>query len=57
MTGYREHSFDPNAYEQPGRPMRPFRQLAKNRRVLLIAILACAAILGAALVIEFIGAN
>jgi hypothetical protein len=57
MTGYRAHSFDPNAYEQPGRPMRPFRQLAKNRRVLLIAILACAAILGAALVIEFIGAN
>ena len=32
-------------------------QLAKNRRVLLIAIAACAAILGAALVIEFIGAN
>ena len=119
MSGYREQSFDPNAYEQPGRPMRPFNwvqwcgvaligaailfdlvsmahllglietsapkvtfaiapliigialinsrrepgnvvgseQLAKNPRVLLIAILACAAILGAALVIEFIGAN
>ena len=24
MTGYREHSFDPNAYQDPGRPMRPF---------------------------------
>ena len=24
MTGYREHSFDPNAYEQLGRPMRPY---------------------------------
>ena len=119
MTGYREHSFDPYAYEQRGRPMRPYNwlqwcgvalfalgmtlygllfagrfgwiaptvttssagfvpvivgvalinsrrepgtqvgseQLAKNRRVLLIAIAACAAILGAALVIEFIGAN
>ena len=119
MTGYREHSFDPNAYEQPGRPMRPFNwvqwcgvalfavgmtlygllfagrfgwtapivttssvgfvpmilgialinsrrepgtqvgseQLAKNRRVLLITIAACAAILGAALVIEILGAN
>ena len=119
MTGYREHSFDPYAYEQRGRPMRPYNwlqwcgvalfalgmtlygllfagrfgwikpivpthtagfvpvivgvslinsrrepgtqvgseQLAKNRRVLLIAIAACAAILGAALVIAFIGAN
>ena len=120
MTGYRENSFDPYAYEQPGRPMRPFNwvqwfgvalfalaiaayaysvaatfgwmpklgfqpmmaglpllliglslinsrrepgnlvgseQLAKNRQVLLITVLVCAAILGAALVIEFIGAN
>ena len=24
MTGYREHSFDPQAYEEPGRPLRPF---------------------------------
>jgi hypothetical protein len=24
MTGYRQHSFDPNAYEQPGPPLRPF---------------------------------
>ena len=22
--GYREHSYDPNVYEQPGRPLRPF---------------------------------
>ena len=119
MSGYREHSFDPNAYEQPGRPMRPFNwvqwvgvafmaagllvdafyvagrlgwmpelvsttsmafvpvivgvalinsrrepgtqvgseQLAKNRRVLLITVAILAAILGAAAVIEFIGAN
>ena len=119
MSGYRESSFDPHAFEQPGRLLRPFNwvqwcgvavivgtiafdlvllaravgwpetygskvtftiaplvlgaalvnsrrepgtmvgseQLAKNRRVLLITILVCAAILGAALVIEFIGAN
>jgi hypothetical protein len=24
MSGYREHSFDPNAYEQPGRPLKPY---------------------------------
>ena len=24
MTGYREHSFDPNAYEQPGPPLKPY---------------------------------
>ncbi len=24
MPGYREHSFDPNAYERPGPPMRPY---------------------------------
>ena len=24
MSGYREHSFDPNAYEQPGRPLQPY---------------------------------
>ena len=24
MSGYREHGFDPNSYEQPGRPLRPF---------------------------------
>jgi hypothetical protein len=24
MSGYREHNFDPYAYEQPGRPLRPF---------------------------------
>jgi hypothetical protein len=24
MTGYRQHGFDPNAYQDPGRPMRPF---------------------------------
>ena len=24
MTGYRQSSFDPNAYEQPGAPLRPF---------------------------------
>ena len=24
MSGYREHSFNPNAYEQPGPPLRPF---------------------------------
>ena len=24
MSGYREHGFVPNSYEQPGRPLRPF---------------------------------
>ena len=24
MTGYREHSFDPNAFEQPGPPLKPY---------------------------------
>ena len=118
MSGYREHSFDPYAYEQPGRPMRPFNwvqwcgvafvvagivalllyfvgragwiaplikevqlstalsiigvllvnsrrepgnqvgseQLRRNRKVLLITVAAVAAILGAAVVIEFSGA-
>ena len=117
MTGYREHGFDPNAYEQPGPALKPYNwvqwtgvvfgligvgiylvhfagrfgwipqwidepspafvlpligvalinsrrapptqvgeeQLAKNRRVLLITAAVCAAILGAALVIEFAG--
>ena len=118
MTGYREHSFDPNAYEQPGPPLKPYNwvqwtgvaigtvgailvtldvlarigwaprwidpspapfmlliigtlfvnsrrapgtqvgseQLAKNRRVLLITVAICAAIIGAAVVIELSGA-
>ncbi len=24
MSGYRQHGFDPNAFERPGRPLRPF---------------------------------
>ena len=119
MTGYRQSSFDPNAYEQPGPVIRPFNafqwlgvviaslgvllflaqlggrfglipdwfgdvstsavmltlvgslfinsrrergtqvgseQLARNRRVLLITVAILAAILGAALVIQFTGA-
>ena len=118
MSGYRQHSFDPNAYEQAGRPQRPFNwvqwtgvalggiglvlttlqvagqlgwiprwvdgspplfillllgvvlvnsrrepaalagseQLEKNRKVLLITAAICAAVLGAALVIEYQGA-
>ena len=24
MTGYRQHGYDPNAYEQPGAPMKPY---------------------------------
>jgi hypothetical protein len=118
MAGYREHSFDPYAYEQPGRPMRPFNwvqwtgvalevlglcmflayvggklgwiapvvrsgfgfmpmiigmtlinsrrepgtpagseQLQRNRKVLLITIATLAVILGAAVVIESLGAK
>ena len=119
MSGYRQSSFDPNAYEQPGRPLKPYNwvqwtgvalgvvgaalitldvlaklgwtprwiddltpapfillivgtvlvnsrrepdtliteeQRAKNKRTLLITSVICAAILGAALVIEFAGA-
>ena len=118
MPGYRQHSFDPNAYVQQGRPLRPFNwvqwtgvalvvagmavlvgyfagraglipewidtpaastalcvagallvnsrrepgtpvgteQLQRNRKILLITIVLLAAILGAALVIEFKGA-
>ena len=119
MSGYRQSSFDPNAYEHPGPPLKPYNwvqwtgvaigvvgaalivvdllgrigwtprwiddpspapfmllilaaalinsrrapktlvgseQLEKNRRLLLITVAICAAILGAALVIEFQGA-
>ena len=119
MTGYREHSFDPNAFEQPGPPLKPYNwvqwagvaigtvgailvtldvlarigwtprwigdaspapfillivgtvlvnsrrepgvevgseQLAKNRRTLIVTAAICAAVLGAALIIEFSGA-
>ena len=24
MTGYREHGFNPNAYDQPGQPLKPY---------------------------------
>ena len=27
MSGYREHSFDPNAYEQPGPPLKPYNKV------------------------------
>lgn len=118
MSGYRQHSFDPNAYEQAGAPLRPFNwvqwtgvalggvglvltmaqvagqvgwipqwfdgsppffvmlllgavlvnsrrepstqagseQLQRNRKVLLITLAICAAVLGAAALIEFKGA-
>ena len=118
--GYRDKSssYDPHAYEHPGRPMRPYNwvqwtgvaligagvlallayfagqagwiaplvkqvqvstalaiigsilvnsrrepgtqvgseQLAKNRKVLLITVIVCAVLIGAAVVIEFQGA-
>ena len=114
MMSYRRHSYDPNVFEQPGRPLRPFNwvqwtgvaleviglglfvshivgkigwitpvgwfqfgvtpmilgallinsrrepgtlvgseQVARNRKLLLITVAICAAVLGAALVIEF----
>jgi len=118
MPGYREHSFDPYAYEQPGAPVRPFNwvqwlgagliaiglaaflvyaasrlgwipavlknpapvtgfsvigivlinsrrqpgtpagseQLQRNRKVLLITVAILAVILGAAIVIDSLGA-
>lgn len=27
MSGYREHGFDPNAFEQAGAPLRPFNKV------------------------------
>ena len=120
MAGYRDTSnYDPYAYEQPGRPIRPYNwvqwtgvaligasiaallayfagragwiapvikqvqvstalaiigsllvnsrrepgtpagseQLRRNRKVLLITILVCAIVIGAAVVIEFQGAK
>jgi membrane protein insertase Oxa1/YidC/SpoIIIJ len=27
MTGYRQSGFDPNAYEQPGKPLRPYNMV------------------------------
>ena len=119
MSGYRQHGFDPNVYEEMGAPLRPYNkvqwagvaivgvglvlttlhvlgqigwlpqwvddpspasfflllmgvalinsrrepgnaagpeQLARNKRLLLITVAICAAVLGAALVIEFTGA-
>lgn len=120
MSAYRQSSYDPNAYEQPGPPIRPFNwvqwtgvavmvvggillaasilgwigwipqwmkefsplpimlmvlgmflinsrrhpgveggseQLQKNRKVLIVTVAICAAILGAAGVIQFLGGS
>ena len=27
MSGYRQHSFDPNAYEQPRPPLKPYNKV------------------------------
>ena len=37
MTGYREHSFDPNAYEQPGPPLKPYNWLQWSGVAVVIA--------------------
>ena len=43
MTGYREHSFDPNAVEGLGRPLRPYNNVQRAGVVLqVLAILAYA---------------
>lgn len=39
MTGYRQHSFDPNAYEQPGPPLRPYNWVQWTGVALLVAAL------------------
>ena len=119
MSSYRQHGFDPNAYEQPGRPLRPYNwvqwigvamavagigvnlayfagefgwtrpvidnpspamalilpaivlvnsrrepgnlvselQRQRNRRVLVITVLVCAIVIGAAVAIELLGVN
>ena len=37
MTGYREHSFDPNAFEQPGPPLKPYNWLQWSGVAVVIA--------------------
>lgn len=37
MTGYRSHSFDPNAYERQGPPMRPYNALQWTGLALVLA--------------------
>src|SRR4051812_44910904 len=40
MNGYRENSFDPSAYEQPGRVLRPFNWVQWTGVALIVASLA-----------------
>jgi hypothetical protein len=47
MSGYREHSFDPNAYERQGPPMRPFNWVQWTG-----VVLAC---IGIAIDIAYVG--
>ena len=49
MSGYREHSYDPNAYERPGRPLRPFNWVQWTGVGLMIlgVVLALAHLAGA----------
>ena len=37
MSGYREHSYDPMAYEQMGRPMRPYSKVQWTGVALVLA--------------------
>ncbi len=45
-----------NSRREPGTPVADADQLRRNRQVLLITVLVCAVILGAATVTEFTGA-
>jgi hypothetical protein len=40
MPGYREHSFDPNAYSEAGRPMRPYNWVQWTGVALILVSLA-----------------
>jgi hypothetical protein len=44
MSGYRQHSFDPEAYQAQGRPLRPFNYVQWTGVALAVLILAATAI-------------
>ena len=48
MTGYREHGFDPNAYDRPGPPLRPYNWVQWTGFAIMVAglLLAFAYFLG-----------
>ena len=49
MSGYRQHSFDPEAYQAHGRPLRPFNYVQWIGVALAVLILAVNALYAASL--------